>query len=365
MGIAYREAPDSPATLLTVATRKTSLTLFAATLGWAVFGSWALWADAVLGHAVAFFFFSLCFLGLAVQLAGAKRGLASAVVLLIGVAGASEYLQPRFTSRPAEWADVVSDVIGVGVASVVVAIAAVAFRERSALWAVLGSLCLVALAGSLGLAASGSQRIEERFDQQFGCWRKGIEAVDGGPLIQIEGTSVRIGDESPQALGDGLIAADSTDLRCSVLESGGYSIVATVVPASIETGGPMRIFTSSEGTQATQVNTHLGQEFAGMSVRIGFRDELQWETVPDVFVSGERVTVAMTVTAEQVEVFVNGELRATFDLAGELFAGWDGDFPILIGDEFTGNRTYEGEIESVSFFDRALVAGDLALTSEG
>ena len=346
-----------------MAKHRSSLVLVVATVGWALFGSWALWADRVLGHTVAFFFFSLCFLALAVRTVGSKRGLIPSVALLAAVAVASEYLQPRFVARPAERADVVSDLVGVGVAVVLVGIAAVIFRDRSRLWVALGGFCLAALAGALALAGAGSESVEARFQ----CWGDGLEPItasEGSPIVDFDGELVRIGDSAALPIGDGLVSEDSADLRCSVLRSGSYSIVATVVPESIESGGPTRIFTSSLSTWFSEENTHIGQEFDALSIRIRSGKSFQWELVPGVFADGERVTVAVVVSDGRAEAFVDGESRATFELEGAGFAEWAGTFPILIGDEFTRDRTFEGSIESVSFFDRALGNGEPALSGD-
>lgn len=322
----------------------------------------------MLGHAVAFFFFSVSFLGLGVQFFGAKWGFPAAVVLLVAVAAASEALQPTFASRPAEWDDVVSDMIGVGVAAAVVGLVAVVFRRRTRVWGLMGLVCLVALAVSLGSAIVGTERFETRFE----CWGQGLDRIasaEGQPIIVIEGgiedgadgQTVQIGDEARRRIVDGLVAGDSADLRCSVVHSGSYSIVATVVPDSIESGGPTRIFTSSDGTLLDQYNTHLGQDFGQLSIRIRSGEEARWELLPDVFVAGQPVTIAVAVSAGNAVVFVDGEIRTSFSLRSETFRSWNETYPILIGDESTRNRTFEGVIDAVSVFDRALVEGDPAL----
>lgn len=353
-----------------MASRKSSRVLLAVTITWMAFGSWLLFRtdpesgfDPLVGHVVVFFFVSAACFGLLLRPLGVVRGLLVGTTSILVVAGISELLQPILTAtRQAQSRDLAANSAGIAAAFFLTAFLCSVLRDPGRRELSTALICGVGLVLSAAAIAVGGDRI----DAVVTCWGRGldgIESAEGAPLIRVEGESVRFGDETAQPLGDGIVAADSADLRCSVLESGSYSIVATVVPASTQTGGPMRIFTSSESTNFSDENTHLGQEFDAISVRVRSNDELQWESVPGVFVAGERVTVAMVVANGQATVFVDGEQRATFDLVGESFNDWRGDFPILIGDEFTRDRTYEGDIEIVSFFDRALLEGDPALAA--
>lgn len=348
------------------------MVLSAVLLSWVVFGSWMLFRpdagvsgfDPIVGHVVVFFFVSVAAIGLLLRPLGRVRGLVVGALTAAAVGAVSEVLQPVLTAtRQAQLSDFGGNLLGISGAVVASGVLAVALKKRSRREAVTAVLCIIGLVGSLAVMVIGGDRIHVALD----CRGRGYEPVaeaEGGPVIRVDGESVWLGDADPIPLGDGLVLDDSTDLRCSVLRAGSYSIVATVVPDSIESNGPTRIFTSSISTELDMYNTHIGQDFDELSIRIRSGDDHQWESVPGVFEAGQRVTVAVVVADGQAEAFVDGASVATFDLVGDSFAEWDASYPILIGDEFTRNRTFEGTIESVSFFDRALTSDDSELAGQ-
>lgn len=353
-----------------VANSRSSIALGLALLGWAAFGSWALFRpnpdvpglEPAIGHVVVFFFVSLALFGLFLRPMGRFRGFLLGGGLLAAIAVISELLQPILTeTRRAQQGDFLANGFGIAAAMVVSGLLAALLRKPERRELATAVLCVAGLVASGLVISTGADRIRSLFD----CRGRGLDriaAVSGEPIIHVDRQVITVADQQALPMTDGVVAPNSADLRCSVLRSGSYSIVATVVPESIESNGPTRIFTSSGGIQATEYNTHIGQDFDELSIRVRSGTSQQWESVPDVFVAGQRVTVAVTVAEGQAMVFVDGERRATFDLVGESFADWDETYPILIGDEFTRDRTFEGDIELVSFFDRALDGDDEVLT---
>jgi hypothetical protein len=334
---------------------------------WALFGTWSLFRsdpgvgeslDPVIGHVVVFFFVSLAGFGLITPRLGTGRGLAVGVAVAGSAAAVSEWLQPILTNtRRAQLSDLFGNGVGIAAAAAVAVLLITAVTEisRRTWWTV--GLCLIGLLGAGGVTALGFAEVRIVLE----CDGRGygpIPLTEGSPIIHFDGNDVRLGDAPPQPVGNGLIAEDSIDLRCSVLRSGEFTIVVTVIPSSAGSEGPTRIFTSSTGTEFTDFNAHVGQERDALSVRIRTGAARQWETIPGVFDSGERVTVAVTVADGRTDVFVDGSSRATFALRGAGLETWDETFPILIGDEFTRDRPFEGVIERVSVFDRALTEGD-------
>jgi hypothetical protein len=317
--------------------------------------------DPLVGHVVVFFFVSLSALGLTTRWFSAWRGIGIAVGAMATVAVVSEALQPVLTlRRRAELADLGANAVGITGAVVLTGllIAVLGHSSRRS-WAT-AALCVVGLVASAAVTAFGVDSVE----YALGCRGVGYEPIDsspGAPVIQVIDGEVRLGDASPVPLGDGEISADSADLRCSVLDGNAYTIVATVVPESIRTNGPARIFTSSGGTQFNQFNTHIGQDFHQLSIRVRSGRGRSSELVPGVFAAGRRVTVALVVADGWAEVFVDGERRAVVELRGTSLARWDSSFPILVGDESTRDRAFNGDIEELSVYDRALIEGDPAL----
>lgn len=354
-----------------VAAARVSRVLMLALVAWMVFGGWALFRpdpdvpglDPVVGHVVVFFFVSVAAFGLLVGRFGVRRGLVGGTAAAFVVAVVSEVLQPIVTeTRLAQRNDLVGNGAGI-VGALLVSLVLVAVLRRPVLRDTATALiCAAGLLGSVVVVQVGADELTA-FYECLGKRLDPIDSVPGGPIISVNEQSVRFGAVDPVLVDDGIIQSNSTDFRCSVIRSGSYSVVATVVPSTTEVGGPMRIFTSSVSTQFNEENTHLGQEFDALSVRVRSGGALQWESVPDVFVAEERVTVAMVVGNGQIDVLVDGEHRATFELESDTFAEWNESYPMLIGDEFTRDRTFEGAIESVLVFDRILVEGDAALAS--
>ena len=356
-----------------MASRRSSLFVLIALVAWAIFGSWALFRpngdgsgiNPLIGHVVVFYFVALAAFGLAIRTFGVKTSLAVGGVVIVALSGVSEALQPIVTeTRQAQVSDFAANLVGIAGALATSVLLAAVLRKPAWREVVTALLCVVGLAGSVSLLIIGADRVRVELE----CRGQGLDPIDvvaGEPIIHVVGQTATVGNGNVGQLDNGIVADDSADLRCSVMRSGAYSIVATVVPATTEVGGPMRIFTSSISTRFNEENTHLGQEFDMLSVRVGYGGQLQWESVPEVFVAGERVTVAMVVGDGEVNVFVDGEWRAAFDLESNSFSTWDEAYPMLVGDEFTRDRTFEGGIESVSVFDRQLLASEAALLTSG
>lgn len=337
---------------------------------WAAFGSWSLFRpevgnvsgiDPFVGHVVVFFFVSLAALGLATRRWGSWSGVALGVGVLGLAAAVSEVLQPVVTERRrAQLSDLGGNALGILGAIVLTGLLIAVLGHSSRRSWVTAGLCAAGLVASAAVTAYEFDAVQYAIDCR-GVGYEPVDSVAGGPIIQVIGDEVRLGNNSPVPLGNSEISADSDALRCSVLDNNSYTIVATVVPDSIESNGPTRIFTSSNGIEADQFNTHIGQDYDQLSIRIRSGQSQQWELVPDVFSPGERVTVALAVADGEAIVVIDGQRRAAFDLGSSSLGDWDEEFPILIGDEFTRNRTFEGTIEQVLVFDRALTEGDPAL----
>ena len=347
---------------------------------WTVLGSWGLFrpdtddvagVESSVGHVVVFFFVSLAVFGLSTRRFGVPLGLALGAMAVALVGGLSEWLQPIVTDgRLTQRADLVANAAGIGSAVVAsILLIALVRNDRRRAWFV-AAVCAVGLGVSSVISVVGLEGPRTAWE----CRNAGLEPLDGSlgsPIIEVEDGDVRVGatrDGEPardEELVDGLVAGDSGDLRCSVLRGRGYSITATVVPASIESNGPTRIFTSSNGTDFEEQNTHLGQEFDALSVRVRTDGGFFFDTVPGVFEAGEVVTIGVAVAEGRAVVFVDGAQAAILELDGSTYFDWDPTVPVLIGDELSRDRTFEGDILMVAVYDRALEAGDPALLPAG
>lgn len=344
---------------------------------WALFGSWLLLRpgtpevsglDPAVGHVVVFLFVSLAGFGMATYRFGTATGLGIGVAAMVVAAGVSEWLQPIVTdTRQSQRADLIANGAGIAGALLVSVVLVVLVRGASRRAWITAGLCMVGFVASGAVTVFGFEDVRVAWECRNLGYRP-IPGVDGSPIIHADGDQVALGASRRQAddtvaprvsiaADDGLIASDSRDLRCAVLRAGGFTVVATVVPESGSSDGPTRIFTSSIGTNRGEINTHIGQDFDELSVRHRARSRYRSEFVPLVFAAGRSVTVAVAFDGVDAAVFVDGIQRTTFELQSS-FLDWDPDFPVLIGDEATGDRTFQGEIVTLSVYDRALAPGD-------
>jgi hypothetical protein len=115
------------------------------------------------------------------------------------------------------------------------------------------------------------------------------------------------------------------------------------------------------------VNFHLGQEGDALNIDIrtgasGLEttDEVQ---VPGIFAGTDQQRIIVRFTRDQVDVFVGGALVHEFSTDNRTLADWDVTYPVVIGDERTGERTFDGTIDSVEFHTRALSNEETAALS--
>ena len=69
--------------------------------------------------------------------------------------------------------------------------------------------------------------------------------------------------------------------------------------------------------------------------------------------NGKRQHVVFVRRGEEHLFYVDGKLVASCKVPGDT-SNWDHSFPLLIGNETTADRAWEGEIHGVTFFNRPL-----------
>ena len=158
---------------------------------------------------------------------------------------------------------------------------------------------------------------------------------------------------------DGLIRSiePARALAERIVASGSFTVELRLRPARTRQVGPARIVGMSDGP--FRRNFTLGQEGRDLVFRLrtsetdpnGLKSEV---AVGDVFRAGEERHLVVTWRPGAVEVFVDGRLRAALaGPAGRLDA-WDPGYPLLLGNERSGNRPWLGTIDQVAIYDRVL-----------
>ena len=76
--------------------------------------------------------------------------------------------------------------------------------------------------------------------------------------------------------------------------------------------------------------------------------------VENVFEANVLSTIAFTYSDGVGEIYKDGVLVEVLEFEADSLLGWDATYPLVVGDELTGDRTYEGEIHEVQIFTSAL-----------
>lgn len=142
-----------------------------------------------------------------------------------------------------------------------------------------------------------------------------------------------------------------------------FTIEAWVRPDDLLQRGPARIVTSSGSTSLDDVNFHLGQERTCVSFRVDAGDgEAEWLLTKKVFTTPQPVWhVVVTFDGGAVGVYVDGELLERLTVEPGSLDGWDPILPLLIGNEATLDRAFQGDIHLVAFYGRALDESEVAI----
>jgi O-antigen ligase len=141
-----------------------------------------------------------------------------------------------------------------------------------------------------------------------------------------------------------------------------FSIELWAATDDADQDGPARLVTSSRGI--VHRNVTLGQEGDALVVRIRTSDT-DWNaiddelTVPEVFADDALHHLVVSTDLGSTAVWVDGELRWRGGGPGGSLVSWNHTYPLLLGNEATGDRPWLGTLAGVTIHDRALDDGDV------
>jgi len=169
----------------------------------------------------------------------------------------------------------------------------------------------------------------------------GVEFVSGGSAIK-----------SPSA---------ATKIHSALSATNRLTLEAWITPANLTQGGPARIVTTSDGTSTSQVNLHLGQSGSGGDFRLRTTgNAFSWLNVPGVFPNATTSRhVVITYDGAAQRMFVDGLLQGTTKALSGDFANWDASYQLVLGNEATLNRSWQGKIFLVAIYDRVLTGQEI------
>lgn len=221
-----------------------------------------------------------------------------------------------------------------------------------------------------GVVASGGSRIEDNvialyeFKTGHGNIAYDTSGVEpdlhltlSGNVAWVGGWGIEIIDGKAQG---GTVA--SKKLHDLITATGEYSIEAWVVPANVTQEGPARIISYSAGTQAR--NFTLGQTLYNYDLlHRSSTTDANGEPALSTADAAERLKATqqhVVVTFDPANgrrIYVNGEFTGDLDtVPGGNLSGWDDTFALILGNEASGDRLWQGKLRLVAIHNRALTA---------
>ena len=219
-----------------------------------------------------------------------------------------------------------------------------------------------------GVIASGGSRVDNnviaRYEFKTGQGNiaydtsgvePGLNLTLSGDVSWVGGWGIEI--KSGKAQGSTTASKKLHDL---ITATGEYSIEAWVVPANVTQEGPARIISYSAGTQArnfTLGQTQYNYDFLHRSSTTDANGEPALSTADaDEDLQATQQHVVLTYDpAGGRKIYVNGVFTDDQDLvAGGNLADWDNSFALVLGNEVSGDRQWQGKLRLVAIHNRAL-----------
>ena len=185
------------------------------------------------------------------------------------------------------------------------------------------------------------------------------------PLEARGGKVVSLGDKGGVRLAGGAhlrTTRPTAAFTKALTKSGDLSVEVRLRPANLSQVGPARILSISQDTQKR--NFTLGQLGSGLEIRLRTTATSANGTDPHLatgagVLNGSRQHVVFVRKGQKHSFYVDGKLLASGRAQGDL-GNWDHSYPLLLGNEATADRTWEGDVYSVTFFNRALTKAEVA-----
>ena len=161
----------------------------------------------------------------------------------------------------------------------------------------------------------------------------------------------------------GIRSRSSTELFCSRLISGtGLTVEVWIETNNVSQKGPARIvsYSLNKGLR----NFTLGQDKQDLEFRLRTIENDLNGAHPSVrckklFQAGVPQHLAVTNDYAREKVFRDGQKVHEESLPGGNFSNWDASYPLMLGNEATGNRPWSGRIFLVAIYNRDLSAAEI------
>lgn len=229
-----------------------------------------------------------------------------------------------------------------------------------------------------GIVASSGGRIESSVIAKYEFkTRQGAIAYDTsgiepaadlnliGDVTWIGSWGIRINNGRAQASTNA-----SRKFYSQITGTGEYSIEAWVVPDNVVQDGPARIVSYSGSVEArnfTLAQTMYNYNFMNRS-SVTDGDGMPLLSTADADERLQATLQHVVATYDPINgrrLYVNGEYTGDADPApGGILSQWDDSFALVLGNEVSGNRPWQGSIRFLAIHKRALSAEDIATNFE-
>jgi hypothetical protein len=161
----------------------------------------------------------------------------------------------------------------------------------------------------------------------------------------------------------------ASKLHTALTASNRLTLEAWVTPASLSQSGPARIATLSSGTASSQVDVHLGQEGGSATYRLRTSDtgsDYSQISRPSVFLNTNTPRhLVVTYDGSAQRLYLDGvQQGAALALSGD-FSVWNTNYPFLLGNEASLDRSWLGSIHLAAIYNRALSQAEVQRNYSG
>ncbi|HEX9757381.1 MAG TPA: LamG-like jellyroll fold domain-containing protein [Nitrospiria bacterium] len=183
------------------------------------------------------------------------------------------------------------------------------------------------------------------FDLHLPILKSEIQWLEQSRGMEIRGTA-------------GIRSSSSAEKLYNAMKTGsGITLEFWITTKHLNQKGPARIISYS--ANKVRRNFTIGQEGRDLIVRLRTTKtnlngkNPEWR-VEDVLDSNHPQHIAVTYDFFKEKIYVDGQLRDSSTALSGDFSNWNPTFPLLIGNEGTGNRPWVGKIFLVALYNRAL-----------
>jgi VanZ family protein len=147
------------------------------------------------------------------------------------------------------------------------------------------------------------------------------------------------------------------ELFKSFINAKGFTVEVYITVDDIEQIGPARIVTYS--LDPYQRNFTLGQEFDSLILRLRTTNSDVNGIYPHfradkLFEPGKKQHITVTYDGKSEKLYVDGKQRGISSLLKGNFSNWDPKAFFMLGNEFTGDRLWQGRLYLIAPYNRAL-----------